>query len=123
MSIEHEVKALYAKVKKGRLLEGKSSKGDVSLIFVEKKYIQKLNLKYRKKDIPTDVLTFVLDKDLFEGEIYICLDICEEENPKKWVLDRVIHGLLHLDDCHHDTKEEAKINEDRHRLLLTETFS
>ena len=122
LEIKHEVHAVYSKITNDRMDRGKSSKGDVSLVFVDKKHMQGLNSKYREKNVPTDVLTFVLNKDSFEGEIYICIDVCKENNIKKWVLNRVIHGLLHLDDCHHDSEEEVKINEDRHKLLFAEVF-
>tara|TARA_A100001037_G_scaffold45573_3_gene36759 strand:+ start:3451 stop:3795 length:345 start_codon:yes stop_codon:yes gene_type:complete len=111
---------LYEKVKEKRMLEGKETNGDVSIIFVDKEHMNKLNLEYRKKDKPTDVLTFVLNKDIFEGEIYICTSVCSDENIEKWILDRVIHGFLHMDDCHHSTKEEETINEKRHNALLQE---
>lgn len=123
LEIKREVDALYSKITNDRMEKGKSSKGDVSLVFVDKKHMQNLNLRYRKKDVPTDVLTFVLNEDSFEGEIYICIDVCKEDNIKKWVLNRVIHGLLHLDNCHHGSEKEAKINEDRHELLFAEVFS
>tara|TARA_B100000029_G_scaffold480710_1_gene529002 strand:+ start:8481 stop:8876 length:396 start_codon:yes stop_codon:yes gene_type:complete len=122
LPIDDEVDLLYSKIKKDRLSKGKDSQGDISLVFVEKNYMKNLNLKYREKDKVTDVLTFTLNEDLFEGEIYICVDVCEEKNLKKWILDRVIHGLLHLDGCHHYSKKEIKKNEERHDLLLEEIF-
>ena len=123
LEIKREVHALYSKITNDRMERGKSSKGDVSLVFVDKEHMQALNSKYREKDFPTDVLTFVLNGDSFDGEIYICIDVCKENNIKKWVLNRVIHGLLHLDNCHHGSEKEAKINEDRHELLFAEVFS
>ena len=50
---------------------------DLSLIFTTPARIEKLNLIYRNKDKPTDILSFPLSKK--EGEIYICQSEARKE--------------------------------------------
>jgi len=61
----------------------------LSLAFISKEEIKKINKKYRKKNKPTDVLSF-------EGldEILICPEVVREKGED---IKRVfIHGILHL---------------------------
>lgn len=73
----------------------------LNLIFVNNRYIRRLNRKFLKKDRPTNVLAFPGEGN-FLGEIYISLDFAKKE-AKEWGIDTrteidrlVIHGLLHL---------------------------
>lgn len=104
-----------------------------SLILVTDAEIQAFNRDYRGKDTPTDVLSFPLHQlppsaadfpDLPEsslGEIYISIDwakatICKqtpETTPTKlnfsdrlslFIIERALHGTLHLLGVHHDTR-------------------
>jgi len=91
---------------------------EVSLIIVGKKRIQNLNYIYRKKDRPTDVLSFPIDitfpvekqgiasikKDqpLVLGDIYICPAMVEEGELQSTFL----HGLIHLIGYDHERDEK-----------------
>jgi probable rRNA maturation factor len=72
----------------------------ISLAFVGQARIKELNNIYRKKDRPTDVLSFEGGEGL--GEIVICPEIVRENSKKfktsfKKELAKVfIHGILHL---------------------------
>jgi len=120
LNLDKKINMLYEKIKEKRKLDGKETNGNVSIIFVDKDHMSRLNFEYRNHDKPTDVLTFVLNKDIFEGEIYICTAVCNDEDLEKWTLDRVVHGFLHMDDCHHSTEDEVVINQKRHDALLRE---
>lgn len=74
------------KVARNVLLSEKSDK-DLSIAIVDPKEIQRLNKKYRKKDKPTDVLSFDYGKS---GEVVIC--------PKKTkdIAQVLTHGILHI---------------------------
>jgi len=84
----------FAQVAK-KVLKGEN-KGtqNISLAFVDKTEMQKLNKKFRKKDKPTDVLSFSFDEKDFLGEIVICPEVVKKkkENIKKVF----VHGILHL---------------------------
>jgi probable rRNA maturation factor len=83
---------------------------ELSFAFISKKEIQLLNKTYRKKDEPTDILSFPLSKN--EGEILICKDIakikCKEFGMtfQNYLIFLVIHGSLHLKGLDHGAKME-----------------
>lgn len=82
----------------------------LSFAFISKNKIKELNKTYRKKDEPTDVLSFPLDKD--SGEILICKAMAKTKAQKfgmtfeKYLLFLVIHALLHLKGLEHGDKME-----------------
>lgn len=73
-----------------------SSLGELSIAFVEAGEIHRLNLDFRDKDEPTDVLSFTVDGPGGEmvGEIVIYAGYvdCDE----RAVEELVVHGALHL---------------------------
>jgi len=78
----------------------------------------KLNNEYLQHDYYTDVITFSLNEDdtkEIDGEIYICVDVAEEQAKEYKVslsneLSRLaIHGLLHLCGYGDKTDEEQKL--------------
>jgi len=87
---------------------------EIGVIFVDTNYITRLNQKYFKKTIPTDVISFPLSNDetkCLEGEIYICAEVARqqaEDYHLTWeneLLRLAIHGLLHLLDYDDVTPE------------------
>ncbi len=95
-----------------KILKGEKQKNkDLSIALVDKATIKKLNKKYRKKDKPTDVLSFSYDG---LGEIVISPEIVKK-NAKKFKsafrkeLARVlIHGVLHLLGEDHEGEKPAQ---------------
>ena len=77
---------------------------NISIAFVVPSEIQKLNKKYRKKDKPTDVLSFEKVSDFKEefSEIIICPSLVRENakdsklSLKKELAKTLIHGILHI---------------------------
>jgi probable rRNA maturation factor len=74
--------------------------GEVSVALVDPETIQDLNLRYRDKDEPTDVLSFEVDGPYGEmvGEVVIC-PLCVD--PEMDVDELVVHGALHLGGMDH----------------------
>ena len=74
--------------------------GEVSVALVEPHVIRDLNRRYREKNEPTDVLSFVLDGPYGEmvGEVVIC-PACT--SPEIGVEELVAHGALHLGGMDH----------------------
>ncbi len=93
-----------------------SSNYELSLVFVGEAKIKKLNRRYRRKDKPTNVLSFPLAPD--QGEIFICLPLAQKEAAKigdkisDYVGRLFIHALLHLKGFRHGStmdKEERRL--------------
>ena len=80
--------------------------GEVSVALVEPDVIRDLNLRFRGKDEPTDVLSFEVDGPYGEmvGEVVIC-PACA----KLGVEELVVHGALHL--CGMDHGEDFEGSE------------
>lgn len=88
------------------VLEAKKLEGQflVEVIVVSTKEIHKLNLKYRKIDKPTDVLSFPIHEKVGKnipqpvllGDIVICPEMAEDSIEKL-----VEHSTLHLLGYHH----------------------
>lgn len=74
--------------------------GEMSVALVEVETIRDLNLKYRNKDTPTDVLSFEIDGPYGEmvGEIVIAPECA---SPELGVEELVVHGALHLSGMDH----------------------
>ncbi|MFH0791872.1 MAG: rRNA maturation RNase YbeY [bacterium] len=104
--IETGLRSLFEKVITSENIGNDSS---VTITFVGLARMRKLNRQYRKKDTPTDVLSFgepniswpTNDKSSI-GELVICPQVVEK-NAKQYGVTRseelkrvVIHGVLHL---------------------------
>lgn len=74
--------------------------GNINIVFVDNKYIQKLNKEHRGIDMPTDVLSFRLDENKNDGEIYISFEYVyqsfKDEKFTEEILRLIIHGTLHI---------------------------
>lgn len=86
-------------------------KYDLSLTIVDAEKIQELNLNYRDKNKPTDILTFPLNETT--GEIFLCLSEAKKEAVKfdrtfaNFVAFLFIHGLMHLKGFDHSSTMES----------------
>ena len=111
--------------------EGLSLDYEISISFVGKDEIHKLNKEYRKVDRPTDVLSFPMDADFFIegidtmlGDIVICMDIAKEQAEEfGHSLDREImyltaHSCLHLLGYDHMDKEEKLAMRSREKEVM-----
>lgn len=103
-------------------LEASAISGDVSLVFVNNDYIKNLNYKFRKKNRPTDVLTFSIDTIDNSGDIVISYEWVLEnygyEKSKKNIYKLIVHSVLHLKGVHHDyTKESLLENNEKMKSL------
>ena len=96
-------KAFFTGVAK-KVLKGENKGTEhVSVAFVSPAEMQKLNKRYRKKDKPTDVLSFEKVSDFKEeaAEIIICPQVVRENattsklSLKKELAKMLIHGILH----------------------------
>ena len=91
-------------------------------LYCDSRKTHEINLEYRNKDYPADIITFAIfadseDKFIFDGEInlgevIIALDKVVEEAEKKSVTPEyelaflISHGILHLLGFDHQTIED-----------------
>ena len=92
----------------------------MSLALVGNREIRKLNRRYRKKDEPTDVLSFPLGSGFPQGETVLGDVIISMETAQKQARERhrtldaeletlLIHGILHLLGYDHEVSaQEAR---------------
>jgi len=85
---------------------------DLSLVFITSKESHKINLAYRGKDKPTNVLSFPLEKN--SGEIFIDQKTSTKDapnfdmSPTKFIQFLVIHAMLHLKGFEHGSTMEKQ---------------
>jgi probable rRNA maturation factor len=74
--------------------------GEVSVALVDAETIRDLNLEFRDRDEPTDVLSFEVDGPYGEmvGEVVVCPNCAD---PGMSVDELVVHGALHLGGMEH----------------------
>ena len=100
--------------------EGIKGEAEVSLVLCDDAFIRKLNLQYRGKDEPTDVLSFQQEAITPEGpralgDIVISLDMVQRfcggdrASMKKELQLLFCHGLLHLLGFTHDKTADRRI--------------
>jgi rRNA maturation RNase YbeY len=94
------------------------SEATVNLIYIDSEPMAKMNMEYLGHEGVTDVITFPLDEETIEGEIYVCPQQAEEQAKdynagfKNELLRLAAHGALHLCGYDDDTDEKrAKMNE------------
>src|SRR3990172_4083828 len=98
------------------LLSRRIENADISLAFVDKKTMRRLNHSYRGLDQPTDVLSFSYryKNGMLDGEIVICCQIAQEQAKKfghsfeSEIIRLLAHGFLHLIGYDHRTTKEAR---------------
>jgi len=85
----------------------------IGLVFVNKNFIQQLNKKYRKKNKPTDVLSFgSINENI--GDIIICPEFANEEKKlfklsfRLMIVKLFIHGFLHFLGYNHNKRVEKR---------------
>lgn len=87
---------------------------NISFTMISDADIKRMNRKYRKVNRITDVISFLVDKNLFMGDIYIS-DLRPKKNAKKFgfsyeqeICYLVIHSILHLEGYTDYTPENKK---------------
>ena len=99
------------------------SEASMIIRFVQSQESQQINLQYRQKDKPTNVLSFAFDcpehidpqeVDYLLGDLIICPEIVAQEaqNQGKSLMDHfahmIIHGTLHLQGYDHIEQQQAQ---------------
>ena len=112
---------------------------EVAVRFAEDAEVQALNLQYRGKDKPTNVLSFpMVQPDLIEaltnsddgevllGDIILSRGVCEDEaadkgvDPATHATHLIVHGALHLLGYDHENDAAAEHMETIERAALAD---
>jgi len=112
---------------------------EISVRLTDDEEVRGLNLHYRQKDKPTNVLSFpMVQNDLLEalsngddgevllGDIILARGVCEREAAERRVTTAehathlIVHGTLHLLGYDHVADDEAEAMEDLERAALAE---
>jgi probable rRNA maturation factor len=87
------------------------ARGHLTVAVVSDAQVRKLNFRYRRKDAPTDVLSFPADEPSHLGDVVIAAGVARRQakaagHPLRTEL-RVLalHGLLHLLGYDHETDD------------------
>jgi len=106
------------------------------IVFCDDSKIHEINRDYRKKDRPTDVITFALfadsskeerfifDGEINLGEIIISLDKTQEQSKEKnhsfgeELFFLISHGIMHLLGYDHQTDQELEFMLDQQRKSM-----
>ena len=102
------------------------TQGEVSLTIVNDARMHQLNREHLQHDYPTDVLSFLLDRDevRLDGEIIVSTDYAAAEAERyRWpaedeLLLYVVHGALHLVGCDDTTPQAAAEMRRQEREIL-----
>ncbi len=113
----------YDIIREGLVLENVPENVEVSILLVDNEQIKGLNSKHRKKDTPTDVLSFPLlsefdtlpeDEIIYLGDIVISVERAMEQAKeyghsfKREIGFLIAHSILHLLGYDHMTDEDEK---------------
>ena len=100
----------------------KKKKQEFSILLTNNKKMKNLNFKFRKKNKPTDVLSFQSNNNIYIGDIAISYDIVNKrsklsnffiEFDKMW-----IHGYFHLIGYDHKKLKDFKKMAKKENLIL-----
>lgn len=120
-------KILFLKFRGKKVIASKKSQNpeieDLSIVFVTPKESRKLNLKFRGRGYPTDVLSFpVKEAKMGLGELVLCPEVLKrqakehDQSYKDELLLMLIHGFLHLVGYDH----EKSLKEERRMMKIQE---
>ena len=98
--------------------------GELTLRVVGAPESRALNLRYRGKDQPTNVLSFPYGEPGVLGDVVLCAPVVNREAREQgkaaaahWA-HMVVHGVLHLRGFDHIRKTEARVMETTERAIL-----
>ncbi len=116
--LKEAVEAVFFEVR-NKKLKVKNHDKTINIVFVSAEDIQKKNLEYRKKDEPTDVLSFDYGD---EGDILLCTELIDKyregDSLKGSIIKTLIHGALHLFGYTHENKKDRDIMEEAEEKIF-----
>ena len=100
----------------------KRKKQEFSILLTNNKKMKNLNLKFRKKNKPTDVLSFQTKNKFYIGDIAISYEIVNKRSKQSNFLvefDKMwVHGYFHLNGYDHKKFKDYKKMNKKENLVL-----
>jgi len=109
----------------------KGSVAELNYIFCSDEYLHKINVEYLDHDTFTDIITFPINDDPVQSDIFISIERVKENASERAIpflneLHRVIlHGLLHLlgyRDKTENEKAQMRQKEDEGLELINQSY-
>ena len=88
---------------------------DLTIVFLKPSEAKKINFKFRKKNYPTDVLSFEGEFEGSLGELVLCPKVIEKQSKEHMLSIRqelgylLLHGILHLLGFDHEKNKQDAI--------------
>ena len=106
----------YFKTKKIRNGVWLGEKTELTVVFLDSVEMQRINRQFRKKNKPTDVLSFSSQDPASLGELLFCADVLKKQAAQQKhslfaeTTYMLVHGILHLLEYDHEiSKKEEKL--------------
>jgi len=114
---------LKKKIKKlSKIPYFKRKRQEFSILLTNNKKMKNLNLKFRKKNKPTDVLSFQSNDKIYIGDIAISYEIVNKRSKLSnffMEFDRMwVHGYFHLNGYDHKKLKDYKKMAKKENLVL-----
>jgi probable rRNA maturation factor len=103
---------------------------NIDIVIVKAKVSRELNLKYRERDYPTNVISLEdrstrEEFNILQGELILCDEIIINEaqglgNIESHYAHMIIHGVLHLQGFDHMQEDEAVYMENLEAQILND---
>jgi probable rRNA maturation factor len=103
-----------------------TEKAELTLVFLSAQEMKKINYQFRKKNKPTDILSFESSDPNSLGELLLCMDVLKKQakennhSLQSEITYMIIHGILHLLGYDH---EESKAEEKKMFRLQDKCFA
>lgn len=97
----------------------------ISVVLADDAFVQELNKTYRRKNKPTNILSFQSDEEDYLGDLILAYETLEREAQAqhKTLQDHythlIVHGLLHLLGYEHEKVNDANIMENKEIRILS----
>ncbi len=124
-----ERRGLSARLKRAALLaltRGGRDEGAMTILLSNDRKLRALNVSFRGKDKPTNVLSFPARRDGYLGDVALAYGVTAREarEQKKAFADHathlVVHGVLHLLGYDHESARQARVMEPLEAEILSE---
>lgn len=118
-----KMKRVVERVLRGELKKRTTRRARVSIVIVNDANIHAMNKQYLHHDYPTDIITFPLEEETIDGELYISVETAQRQAHEYGVsltnelMRLAAHGALHLvgyDDASDEQRAAMKELEDRY---------